>query len=97
MKLNEVARYWAARELTRIERTANRVELRAPFACPAFTVRFAGPANAQPRVVRGTQPPMSYPQVQRLLGLKSNTWHRDGEMLTVCFDLSKGANTLDLT
>jgi len=97
MKLNEVARYWAARELTRIERAGNRVDFRAPFACPGFTVRLAALANAQPRVIRGTQPPVSYPQVQRLLDLRSNTWHRDGETLTVSFDLSKGANAIDLT
>lgn len=96
MKLGEVARYWAARELTRIERAGNRVEFRAPFVCPAFTVRLTAPANAQPRVIRGTQPPISYPQVQRLLDLRANTWYRDGETLTVCFDLSKGANTIDL-
>jgi len=97
MKLSEVARYWAARELTRIERAGSRVDFRAPFACPAFTVRLTAPANAQPRVIRGTQPPISYPQVQRLLDLRPNTWHRDGDTLTVCFDLSKGANTIDLT
>ena len=96
MKLAEVSRYWAAKELTRITKTGSRVECRAPFACPAFTVRLTAPANAQPRVTRGTQPPVSYPQVQRLLELKSNTWHRDGETLTVCFDLSKGANTIEL-
>lgn len=96
MKLAEVARYWAARELTHIERAGSRVEFRAPFACPVFTVRFTAPGNAQPRVVRGTQPPVSYPQVQRLLDLKANTWHREGETLTVCFDLSKGANSLEL-
>jgi hypothetical protein len=97
MKLSEVSRYWAARELTRIEQAGSRVNFRAPFSCPAFTVRLAVPANAQPRVIRGTQPPVSYPQVQRLLDLRTNTWHRDGETLTVCFDLSKGANTIDLT
>jgi hypothetical protein len=97
MKLNEVARYWAVKELTRIERAGNRVALRAPFPCPAFTVRLTAPANAQPRVIRGTQPPISYPQVQRLIDLKSNNWHRDGDTLTICFDLSKGANAIELT
>ena len=40
MKLSEIARYAAARTLTRIEAPAGRVEFRAPFACPAFTVRL---------------------------------------------------------
>ncbi len=97
MKLSEVARYWAARELTRIERAGSRVEFRAPFACQAFTARLSAPANAQPRIIRGTQPPISYSQVQRLLDLRPNTWHRDGETLSICFDLSKGLNAIDLT
>ena len=42
MKSSEMARYWAARELTRIDRTANKVSLAAPFACPAYTVRITG-------------------------------------------------------
>ena len=37
MKLSEIARYSAARALTRIDSAGGRVEFRAPFACPAFT------------------------------------------------------------
>ena len=48
MKLSEVARYWAAKELTRIEPHGTRIAFRAPFACPDFTVRFKGPENAAP-------------------------------------------------
>jgi hypothetical protein len=44
----------------------------------------------------GNQPPISYPEVSRLLDLKSGTWHRDGPSLTICFDLPKGATTLEL-
>ena len=48
MKLNELARYWAARELTRIERDGPRVNFRAPFACPGFTVRVHRRVDAVP-------------------------------------------------
>ena len=94
MKLSEVARYWAARELTRIERAPGRVNLRAPFACPAFTVRLAAPGNAQPRVILGQQPPASYPQVSRVLDLKPGSFHRDGDTVTLCFDLPKGESAI---
>ena len=41
MKLSEIARYWAARELTRIERPdASGLAFHAPFACPQFTVKL---------------------------------------------------------
>jgi hypothetical protein len=38
MKLSEIARYWAAKELTRIERVGEKIQLHAPFACPGFTL-----------------------------------------------------------
>ena len=42
MKLSEIARYWAAKELTRIEVAGNKIQLHAPFACPAFTLEVPG-------------------------------------------------------
>ena len=90
-----VARYWAAKELTRIERTDDRVTLRAPFACPAFTVRIPAAALGVPRFIAGEGPPVSYAEVRRLLDLKSGTWHRDGAQVAVCFDLPKGKSALD--
>ena len=35
MKLSEIARYWAARELTALDRSGEGLRFRAPFACPA--------------------------------------------------------------
>ena len=96
MKLSEVSRYWAAKELTRITRAANRISLHAPFACPAFTLRCTARPEAQPRVILGSQPPVSYSEAQRLLDLKSGSWHRDGQSLTICFDLPKGTSVIEL-
>ena len=96
MKLSEVARYWAARELTRSERTGDRISLRAPFACPDFTVQIPASAGAIPRFIAGQQPPVSYPEVKRRLDLKPGTWFRDGQTITICFDLPKGDSTLQL-
>ena len=45
MKLSEVARYWAARELTRIDVSGAGAAFTAPYACPAFTVRLTGEGN----------------------------------------------------
>jgi len=96
MKLSEVSRYWAAKELTRIEWTATSTKLRAPFACPAFTVRIPAAEQSQLRVVLGNQPPVSYAEVKRALDLKSGTWVREGASITLCFDLPKGATELRL-
>lgn len=94
MKLSEVARYWAAKELTRIERAAQRITLRAPFACPAFTVRFTAPANGVPHLRTGEQPAAALRETSRLLDLQSGNWHRNGQSITACFDLPKGASVL---
>jgi hypothetical protein len=95
MKLSEIARYWAARELTRIEREANIVTFHAPFACPQFTVSVPGVFNDAPRVTVGKQPtPLT--QVSRPLDLKSGTWSRQAGGVAVCLDLPKGASTLTL-
>ena len=94
MKLSEVSRYWAAKELTRIERAGNRVALRAPFACPDFTMRFTAPANSRPRFASGQQPSTPLSPVAKLLDLKPGTFHRDGGKLTLCFNLPKGNSEL---
>ncbi len=39
MKLGEIARYWAARELTQINKQGRRITFNAPFATTRFTVR----------------------------------------------------------
>ena len=97
MKLSEVARYWAARELTRIERAGRRVNFRAPYACPAFTVQCAAPPNAIPKVIGPDGAPTLVKPVTRLLDLKSGGWFRDGQTVTVCFDLAKGTSALELS
>jgi hypothetical protein len=94
MKLSEVSRYWAARELTRIERTGNRITFRAPFACPNFTVQFPAPPNTIPRFTSGPQP-AALREVKRPLDLAGGTWHHAGQSTTVCFDLPKGASVLE--
>jgi len=94
MKLSELARYWAARELTRIEPTGDRVTFRAPYACPAFTVSYPAAPAARPRFLVGATPPVSLTETSRALDLKSGMWFRDGARITACIDLPKGTSTL---
>jgi hypothetical protein len=56
MKLSEVARYWAAKELTRIERTEHGLTLSAPFACPDFTLQMPANSNQRPNQRRPACP-----------------------------------------
>jgi hypothetical protein len=82
--------------LTRIDAAAGgRVELRAPFACPAFTFRVpAEGVRAAPRfrAAGADRPP--FRQVSRLPDLSAGTWcdTRDGRV--ICLDLPRGQSEL---
>ena len=101
MKLSEIARYWAARELTRIERPDERgLRFQAPFACPQFTVKLElrnetiGPSNHVR--LRAGQNQTELTQVGSLLLLKSGTVFRHEGSLVACFDLPNGSSRLEL-
>jgi hypothetical protein len=101
MKLSEIARYWAARELTRIERPdASWLVFQAPYACPQFTVKFdvngnAGDAVNRVRLLAGPNQ-TELTSVASLLMLKAGSVHRQVGRMVACFDLPKGLSRLDL-
>ncbi len=103
MKLSEIARYWAAREWTRIDMPARsdiegperRIALRAPLACPSFTVRLAGryarlvwtPVDGNSQVLR---------RVSTSASLGTGSWWQDDDSAVACFDLPIGRSELAL-
>lgn len=95
MKLCEIARYWAARELTRIEWQGTHVAFSAPFACPSFTVEVECLPNAIPTIEQQRQR-VPLREVNGILALHSGTWTRTPRGLAVCFDLPKGPSQLAL-
>jgi len=96
MKLSEVARYWAARELTRMERKESRIVLKAPFACPEFTVQFEERATPI-RLLRlrvGSRV-IELREVESLLRLDGGSYHRKGEQVIACLPLEQGESQLE--
>lgn len=94
MKLSELARYWAARELTRLERRGDALQLHAPFACPDFTVRW--PVNRPGRVRwHGAGKTMELREVAGPRQLTAGTWFLQEGQLVACFNLTRGANRLE--
>ena len=90
MKTSEMARYWAARELTKVERAGDRVTLTAPFACPAFTLRVTDAAGAVPKLVHDGEP-IPLAAAAAASDLKPGTWLKQADGgVAVCFDLPKG-------
>jgi hypothetical protein len=96
MKLSEIARYWAARELTGVQRDGGTLRLTAPFACPDFTLKVT--QSGEPRPPAGTHEgkPIVLEEVADAAALKAGTWmRRAGERaVVVCFDLPAGQLTL---
>jgi len=68
MKLDELARYWAAKELTTVEPTSSGLRLKAPFACSDFTLRWR-----TPRALAGLR------EVSNWQAIEPGTWRRDGD------------------
>lgn len=97
MTLSEVARYWAAKELTRIETRIEPndavVQLHAPFSCPNFTLRIAGPIQGAPQLIHRAQI-SSLREVSTALLLESGTWCREKDDILACFSLNKGDSSL---
>jgi len=95
MKNSEIARYWAAKELTQIERKQQSVVFQAPFAGPRYTVHVTARNDAVPNLSLGSRPcPLK--EVSNPLDLQSGTWTRDKSGVIVCFDLPKGRSQLEL-
>lgn len=94
MKLREIARYWAARELTTLSADPTGVSVHAPFACPDFTLRLPRGWKGAPVVVSGAEK-RSLREASRPLLLEQNTWARDGEAPVICFDLARGGSRIE--
>lgn len=95
MKLSDLSRYSAARELTRVSRNGEALIFRAPFTCPDFTLSFASRGNTPPRL-RVRESVALLKEVSGPLKLESNTWCRAGETVTVCFNMPKGNSRLEI-
>jgi hypothetical protein len=95
MKLSAVARYWAARQLTRITRTDPEIRFQAPFACPDFTVSVAANGWRGARQ-RSGQTLTDLKETSNPRELVAGKWCQQGEKLVICVDLPKGPSNLEL-
>jgi len=85
MKLSEISRYWAAKELTKITVDNKLIQLKAPFAAPDFTVKL----NIEVKnVVIKTGSPLL--KISSINNLKSGTFYTENGKTFICFDLKKG-------
>jgi hypothetical protein len=95
MNLSEISRYWAARELTAMERASDgsHIAFRAPFAGPAFTVQVDGRAPRRVLFERAGETRALNP-VRGKLALDAGSWTSEAQSTFVCFDLPRGQSAL---
>lgn len=91
MKLAEISRYWAAKELTTIEANNKNIQLSAPFAAKDFTLQV----NSRIRNVKINNLE-TLQQVSKKSDLKSNTFYSDRSESLLCFDLKKGKTEISI-
>lgn len=95
MKLSELSRYWAAKELTAITHKEKTIHFAAPFSCPGFTIRIQTAVSKPPTLRSGGQQSTLKP-VASLLQLQPGTYFGDSTGIHACFDLVKGKQSLGL-
>jgi hypothetical protein len=95
MKPSEMARYWAAKELTTTTLADSGVSLSAPFACRQFTIRVPHSVSKLPVVTAvGKSEAQELRQVKEAKQLSSGTWLSEADASVFCFDLLKGRSLL---
>ena len=93
MKLSEVARYWAAKELTRLEPDDRGMTFAAPFSCPSFTVSLPARTGANPTFgAAASNGPLR--RADRSLDLLPGSWIRTDRDDVFCIDLPQGRSRL---
>ncbi len=95
MKLSEIARYWAAKELTTITLQGNILSLSAPFATPGFTLKINS-ITRHPGLRRSGVEIKPFSKIADKKAIKANTWYSDKTGSILCFDLEKGSSELVL-
>lgn len=96
MKNSEIARYWAAKELTDIRYDGKKVKLRAPFAAEHFTLKIKTTTARQAVVLKDGQQ-VRLEEVSDKAQLKSGHYHLDQDAVVVCVDLEKGNSEILLS
>ncbi len=93
MKNSEIARYWAAKELTEIERKSDSISLYAPFPTPNFTLEFqTDGVNKLTLSHNGARKPLK--RVESREELIEETYLVEDQSTVCCFNLKQGQSEL---
>jgi hypothetical protein len=93
MKLCEISRYQAAKELTNVAIEKNKIVLKAPFSSPDFTLKLNNSIK-KAAIKYTTEEVKPLLRVENSRLLKSGTWCHEKEHSILSFDLKKGLNEI---
>lgn len=93
MKLSEISRYWAAKELTTIIPKNDGIALKAPFSAAGFTLQLNSRIS-NPKLKIDGKEPIILGNAKSLKAIKSGSWFSDKNSTIFCFDLVKGVSEL---
>lgn len=96
MKLSEIARYWAAKELTAIRNEGEAYFFEAPFAAPDYTVQIPKVKPTSKPTLQSGSAIRGFTAVDDPLKLKVGTFCHTKENSVFCFDLPKGGSRLSV-
>lgn len=97
MKVSEIARYYAARQLTRIVAESKTLTLTAPFGTPEFTLEVDELIPGVPVISDEAGSSTRLREVPSGWQLEAGTWFRGDRSQTLCFDLGKGVTKVSWT
>jgi hypothetical protein len=93
MRQNDIARYWAAKNLTKISAGKNSITLKAPFAADGFTLKLNFPVRSAGIKYEG-QETRPLTRTENSNFLKQDSWYTDRKETLLCIELKKGNNEL---
>ncbi len=97
MKVSEIARYWAVKELATFTRPQpDQLDVETPLSCPRFTFQLNAPATKSPPVLIHQQQRRPLRQVSTLAQLSHNTYALETDKLIISVDAPAGKFALSL-
>ena len=99
MKMSDMGRYWAVKDIATIESDGSSISVHSPFATQQFTIQLARSRGYQinnPPAVTSASDRQLLRRVSEYSGLDHGTFHVNNEAITLCVNLPKGRTTIQL-
>lgn len=95
MRQNDIARYWAAKELTKVTAVKNSITLEAPFATNGFTLKLNFPVR-KISIKHEVNEAKPLKRVDNSNFTEQDCWFTDRKETWVCAELKQGKNEIIL-